>query len=88
MFVPPLCHHFLTISASRSTALGSALLAGAAINLFGWDMSKPESFDEVNTAGSKEFQPCLPDEDREEKWRNWQRAVERAKGWEDGIDDQ
>lgn len=72
----------------RSTALGSALLAGSAINLFGWDMSKPETFADVNTAGSKEFKPSLPDEEREQKWSAWKRAVERCRGWEDGIDEE
>ncbi|THU80109.1 glycerol kinase [Dendrothele bispora CBS 962.96] len=71
----------------ESTALGSALLAGAAIKLFGWDISKPETMAEVNTKGSKEFSPSLKEEDRQKKWDGWQRAVERSKGWEEGVDE-
>ena len=35
-----------------STTFGSALLAGAAIGLFGWDITRPETFARVNTAHS------------------------------------
>ncbi|KAG5647840.1 hypothetical protein DXG03_007764 [Asterophora parasitica] len=68
----------------ESTALGSALLAGAAIKLFGWDLSKPESLAEVNTKGSREFVPHIPEGERQKKWEGWQRAVERSKGWDSG----
>ncbi|KAI9573958.1 hypothetical protein HD554DRAFT_575393 [Boletus coccyginus] len=69
----------------ESTALGSALLAGAAIRLFGWDLSKPETLAEVNTKGSKEFTPRTSVVQREKAWAAWQRAVERSKGWEEGV---
>jgi glycerol kinase len=39
----------------ESTALGSALLAGATIRLFGWDLGRPESPARVNTARSTHF---------------------------------
>lgn len=65
----------------ESTALGAALLAGAALNLFGWDISNPESLKEVNTAGVKIFKPTLTEEEKEWKYDGWKRAVERAKGW-------
>lgn len=65
----------------ESTALGSALLAGSAVGLFGWDISKPETLAEVNTKGSREFVPSLDELEREKKWRGWQRAVERSKDW-------
>ena len=68
----------------RSTALGSALLAGSAIRLFGWDITKPETIVEVNTKGSTEFKPLLAEAAREKKWQGWQRAIERAKKWEEG----
>lgn len=71
----------------RSTALGSAILAGAAIKLFGWDLSKPESLNEVNTKGGRDFVPTLEEKDRQKKWEGWQRAVERSKGWEEGHAD-
>jgi glycerol kinase len=72
---------------SRSTALGSALCAGSAIKLFGWDITKPETLSEVNTKGSREFVPSLQYAEREKKWKGWQRAVERSKGWEQGVDE-
>ncbi|KAJ7894368.1 glycerol kinase [Mycena leptocephala] len=70
----------------ESTALGSALLAGSAIGLFGWDLTKPETLAEVNTKGSREFAPNMEEETRKQGWEGWQRAVERSKGWEEGID--
>jgi len=65
----------------ESTALGSALLAGSAINLFGWDISKPETLSKVNTKGNVVFKPEISDKERETKWQGWCRAVERSKGW-------
>jgi glycerol kinase len=70
----------------RSTALGSAILAGSAIRLFGWDVTKPETLVDVNVHGSREFSPDLPQQERDRKWKCWQRAVERSKGWESGVD--
>ncbi|KAF9466043.1 glycerol kinase [Collybia nuda] len=71
----------------ESTALGSALLAGSAIGLFGWDINKPETLREVNTKGSREFTPALAEPERQKKWEGWQRAVERSRGWEAGVDE-
>ncbi|KAG6833226.1 hypothetical protein H0H87_009847 [Tephrocybe sp. NHM501043] len=71
----------------ESTALGSALLAGSAIKLFGWDLSKPETLSEVNTKGNREFTPQLTPEEQLSRWDGWQRAVERSKGWEEGHAD-
>ncbi len=73
--------------ATRSTALGAALLAGAAANLYGWDLTKPETFAHVNEAGAKKFQPKISREFREKKWRNWNRAVERARGWDENKEE-
>ncbi|KDR80607.1 hypothetical protein GALMADRAFT_222202 [Galerina marginata CBS 339.88] len=70
----------------ESTALGAALCAGAAIKLFGWDLSKPGSLSQVNTKGTRVFAPGMPESDRASKWKNWQRAVERSKGWDEGVD--
>lgn len=71
----------------RSTALGSALLAGSAVRLHGWDISKPETLSEVNTKGSLEFTPSMPEPEREKRWQGWKRAIERSKGWEEGVDE-
>ncbi|KAL0579415.1 Glycerol kinase [Marasmius crinis-equi] len=70
----------------ESTALGAALLAGSAIKLFGWDLNKPETLTEVNTDGTAEFKPMLEESIREKKWQYWQKAVERSKRWEEGVD--
>ncbi len=72
----------------RSTALGSALLAGSAIKLFGWDLNQPATLTEVNTKGSREFIPSMQESARAKKWEGWQRAVERSKGWEEGVDEE
>ena len=76
-----------TTTAHRSTALGSALLAGSAIRLHGWDISRPETLAEVNTKGNLEFAPSMPEEARERRWQGWKRAIERSKGWEEGVDE-
>ena len=65
----------------ESTALGSALLAGSAIGLFGWDISRPETLKEVNTARNTRFNPRTTKQQRLEAYHGWQRAVERSRGW-------
>jgi glycerol kinase len=69
--------------ATRSTALGAALLAGAAVKLYGWDLTNPDTFAHVNEAGAKTFRPKNGKELRSKKWRDWNRAVERARGWDE-----
>lgn len=71
----------------RSTALGSALLAGSAIGLYGWDISKPETLSRVNEQGNTTFRPAVHVTHREERWRMWKRAIERAKGWDEDKDE-
>ncbi|KAI0917997.1 hypothetical protein AcV5_002786 [Taiwanofungus camphoratus] len=71
----------------ESTALGSALLAGSAVRLFGWNISKPETLADVNTKGTREFTPSMEEAEREKRWQGWKRAVERSRGWEEGVDD-
>ena len=71
----------------RSTALGSALLAGSAINLFGWDLAKPETLAKVNTLGVKKFAPSLAEAEREAKWDRWQKAVKRSLGWDEAPEE-
>lgn len=65
----------------ESTALGSALLAGSALGLFGWDLSKPETLAEVNTANVDVFEPEIPEAKRLKMIKGWERAVSRAKAW-------
>jgi glycerol kinase len=72
----------------ETTALGSAILAGSAVRLFGWDISKPETLHEVNTAGSTIFKPSTTKEFRDAKFAGWNRAVERCRGWAAGVDEE
>ena len=65
----------------RSTALGAAILAGAAIKFCGWDISNPETLAEVNTKGSQKFTQSIDGADKEKRWLGWKRAVERSMGW-------
>ncbi len=65
----------------RSTALGSALLAGSAIGLFGWDLSKPETLEDVNSEEAMFFEPEITDAQRAKKIKGWERAVSRAAKW-------
>ncbi|KAI5123536.1 hypothetical protein M0805_006696 [Coniferiporia weirii] len=67
----------------ESTALGSALLAGSAVGLFGWDLARPETLARVNTEGARTFFPVKPVEEREAHWGRWKRAVERSMGWDE-----
>jgi glycerol kinase len=70
----------------ESTALGSALLAGAAVGFAGWDLSKPETLKEVNTAGVRTFKPVASQEEGDQRWKAWEKAVERSRGWAEGVD--
>lgn len=71
----------------ESTALGSALLAGAAIGLFGWDLARPETLARVNTSRSAHFLPGLGEEERSKAWKGWMRAVERSRGWIETVEE-
>lgn len=65
----------------ESTALGSALLAGHALGLFGWDLSKPETPKNVNNAEVQVFEPQITSKQRAKMVRGWERAVSRARDW-------
>jgi glycerol kinase len=72
----------------RSTALGSALLAGSALHLFGWDVSDPSTLSKVNVKGGDTlFKPSITEEEREKRWKGWKKAVERSRGWEEGVEE-
>lgn len=74
-------------SMRESTALGSALLAGHALGLFGWDINDPETLKDVNTADSQLFTPSISAAKRAKMRRGWERAVARARAWHDGDDE-
>lgn len=65
----------------ESTALGSAVCAGVAMGLFGWDLAKPESLAKVNVAGKSVFESQNSEEDRVIRYKGWNRAVQRSVGW-------
>jgi glycerol kinase len=71
----------------ESTALGSALLAGAAVGFAGWDLNDPKTLAEVNTAGNTRFQAKTSEADREVRWKEWEKAVQRSRGWAEGKDE-
>lgn len=50
-------------------------------------MNKAESLKDVNVKGNIEFKPSLAEAEREKRWKGWQRAVERSRGWEAGVDE-
>jgi glycerol kinase len=58
------------------------MLAGSAVGLYGWDLSKPATFARVNSQGNSKFKPVMHTESRETRWKMWKRAVERSKGWD------
>lgn len=66
----------------ESTALGSALLAGSAVGLFGWDINKPETLSKVNTAGKQVFEPKI---DQEKRGLGSITASNFTRGWKPRI---
>ncbi|GAA5993229.1 hypothetical protein JCM10908_004520 [Rhodotorula pacifica] len=65
----------------ESTVLGAAMLAGGALGLFGWDLTKPDTLAKVNRLDVKVFSPTINEQEREWKYSGWTRAVDRARGW-------
>lgn len=72
---------------TRSTALGSALLAGSAIGFAGWDVANPETLKEVNTKGSTTFSPKLKEDDREKGFKGWKKAIQASAGWDVAVEE-
>lgn len=61
---------------TEATSLGAALLAGLAIGI--WESAEAAAADQVVDAV---FTPSIDDDTRRAQYANWQRAVDRAKGW-------
>jgi glycerol kinase len=61
---------------TETTALGAAYLAGLATGQW-------ESREEISALNrsSKRYEPTMRVEERQKLYRNWGRAVERARGW-------
>ena len=63
---------------TETTALGAAYLAGLAV---GFWKSKEEIASK--RAVSEVFEPNLAEDKKDKLYKNWQKAVERSKGWEE-----
>ena len=61
---------------AETTALGAASLAGLAVGLW-------RNIHEIGQQwkSSASYEPCMSPDERETLYRNWKRAVERARGW-------
>lgn len=62
----------------ESTALGAAFLAGLATGFWN-DLDEVKS----KTAIEREFRPSIETVERNFRYRGWQKAVERARAWEE-----
>jgi len=63
----------------ETTALGAAYLAGLAVGY--WQPHELTEAWNLDTA----YQPEMPAEERESRYKRWQRAVERSMGWEKDL---
>ncbi|KAL1517675.1 hypothetical protein ABEB36_001410 [Hypothenemus hampei] len=61
-------------SMAESTALGAAMVAGAAVGL--WDLTRPMDIP------CEEWTPKLSDDERDMRYSKWKLAVEKAMGWD------
>jgi glycerol kinase len=61
----------------ETTALGAAYLAGLAVGF--WDRAALEERWQLD----RRFEVQMPNEERQHLYQQWQKAVERTKGWED-----
>lgn len=68
----------------ESTALGSAICAGIALKLFGWDIEDLDTLKDVNVAALTVFRPAITEADRASRFAGWNRAVDRSRGWKAG----
>lgn len=63
----------------ETTALGAAIAAGFAVNVW----KDFADLNGINREDRKAFVPGTDEEGREGLYRNWEKAVERCKGWID-----
>ena len=62
---------------TETTAMGAAMLAGRAVGL--WNDAQLRTLMQPD----REFVPSMDDAQRMKLRRQWQRAIERSKGWEE-----
>jgi glycerol kinase len=68
----------------ETTALGSAVAAGLAVGV--WSGVDDPRLANV-TAAERSFTPVVSKEDRDKRFKQWMRAVERSIGWAMSDDD-
>ncbi|MGY0218883.1 glycerol kinase GlpK [Endozoicomonadaceae bacterium StTr2] len=62
----------------ETTAAGAAYLAGLAVGY--WKNTEDL---QQNISADRSFEPAMEEEQREKRYRGWQRAVERSRNWEE-----
>jgi glycerol kinase len=62
---------------SEATSLGAAIAAGRAVGV--WEIKKPR----VEDGKAKTFEAKIGDAEREEKYKKWNKTVEKSLGWVD-----
>lgn len=66
----------------ETTALGAALAAGFAINVW----TEFDELKEMNAKNRTIFDPDIPKERSDEMYRRWTKAVEMSRGWIDASE--
>ncbi|POW21900.1 hypothetical protein PSHT_01913 [Puccinia striiformis] len=66
----------------ETTALGRSL-GWSCYWTVGWDLNRPETLFATHSAGKTVFKPSISKSKRDRKYRGWNRAVTRSKGWLD-----
>jgi glycerol kinase len=66
-------------SVLEATAMGAAALAGLGVGFW-----RDRSELDARVAPATLFEPVMSEDERESRYRNWLRAVERSRGWAEG----
>jgi glycerol kinase len=61
---------------TETTAMGAAYLAGLAVDFWNDQAELAKHW-----AAERRFTPMMPTDERDRRYRQWQRAVERTRGW-------
>lgn len=65
----------------ETTALGAAIAAGFAINMW----REFEELKEINREDRTIFEPQISPEESDRMYARWERAVEMSRGWMEGA---
>lgn len=66
----------------EATALGAAFAAGFAVNVWN-DLGELEK---INREGRTVFRASISQEERDNMFKRWERAVKMAQGWAASVD--